>query len=466
MNRKKTALILLLSLVALGAHAQPRMRMGGGRQIMRFKTKEDSLQLITVQQKIDELISKKKFSQKSLDSLMNLQRKLHENTHFVTIYEPRRDYVLSDSLEKIANLDEVFQVSVYKKDGIPPLVFKCRNLVSLEVVNSKLDELPVELHALTNLTTVYLFNNISTSRLKLNKNNSIKTLEIRTLDPAKLPKSYKNLQALEKLDLSENKISKFPNGARKNNKLVELNLQRNDITLSNKIRKHRTLERLALHGNQISYVPRSIKNLPAVKKLNFNINQINRVHKNIGRLKHVEQLSFYNNRLTEIPAGVYEIKSLLEIDLFHNSIEEIKPQFANWQQLTTLYLSHNKVTALPENIDTLKKLSGIYVWENRIGKLPASVGNMTQLKFLRINHNYLKEIPESFYRLPNIEEIDFSHNYITEVPEAIFNYPNLKIIAMFNNPWTKATWEMIRMKTEQLRKKEDVFVHISEEGDN
>ena len=66
----------------------------------------------------------------------------------------------------------------------------------------------------------------------------------------------------------------------------------------------------------------------------------------------------------------------------------------------------------------------------------------------------------------NIEEIDFSHNDITEVPEAIFDFPNLKIIAMFNNPWTKSTWEMIRRKTEELRKKEDVFVHISEEEAN
>jgi leucine-rich repeat protein SHOC2 len=466
MVKRKSTLFFVLLLVVYTATAQPRMRTGGGRQVMRFKSKEDSVRLLTVQQKIDEIISKKKFSQKALDSLMELQKKLYDGTYFVTIYEPRRDFILADSLEKLANLDEVYHVSVYRKSEIPNLVFKCKNLIDLEIIHSALDELPRQFNDLPNLTTLYLFNNTSKSRLKLPRNNTVKTLEIRTPDPGKLPKSFKNFKALEKLDLSENKLSRFPNGARKNKKLIELNLQRNEITLETKIKKHRSLERLALHGNQISYVPASIKNLPNLKKLNFNINQIDRVHRNIGKLQMIEQLSFYNNKLTEIPAGVYQLKSLLEIDLFHNSIETIAPEFAHWKNLTTLYLSHNKLTALPENIDTLKALTGIYVWENRIGKLPERVGKMPQLKFLRINHNYLKEIPSSFYELANIEEIDFSHNYITEITASIFNYPKLKIIAMFNNPWTKPTWEMIRRKTEELRKREDVYVHISEEESN
>lgn len=421
--------------------------------------------MVAVQQKIDDLISQKKFKQKTLDSLMDLQNKLFGKTYFVTIYEPSRDYILADSLEKVKDLEQVYRVSIYRKSAIPPIVYQCKNLIALEIINCRLNELPSQLDQLRDLKTVYLFNNTSDGRLKLNKNKHITRLEIRTQQPQNLPKSFKNLSALELLDLSENKLTRFPNSARKNRQLKELNLQRNEITLQHKIRKHKSLERLALHGNKITVVPASIKNFPKLKKLNFNLNPIEKVHANIGRLKNIEQLSFYNNKLTAIPEGVYDLTSLLEIDLFHNQIEEIGPRFTNWQKLTTLYLSHNKLTALPENIDTLKFLSGIYVWENRIGKLPASVGKMPQLKFLRINHNYLKEIPTSFYKLPNIEEIDFSHNYITNVDQAIFNYPQLKIIAIVNNPWTQSTWEMIKRKTEELRKREGVYVHVSEEDD-
>jgi Leucine-rich repeat (LRR) protein len=429
---------------------------------MRYKTKEDSLQLITVQQKIDELVSSKKFRQQTLDSLMNLQTRLFSATYFVTIFEPRRDYILADDLESIGALDEVYRVSVYKKDAIPAIVFRCKNLVSLEIISCTLDELPAELNQLTSLTKLYVYKNKSKRALKLPLNNFVKTLEIRTDDPKLLPRSYAKFKALEMLDLSENGIRKFPNGARKNRQLKELSLQRNEITLKGKIKKHKHLERLALHGNKIEYVPASIKKFPNLIKLNLNLNQISNTHGNIGLLKKLEQISFYNNKLDKIPDGVYNLPALLEIDLFHNQIEEINPAFANWQKLTTLYLSHNKLTALPENIDTLKFLTGIYVWENRIGKLPERIGKMPQLQFLRINHNFLKEIPDSFYRLPNIEEIDFSHNYITELKEEIFNYPNLKIIAIVNNPWTKPTAEMIARKTIELRKRE-VFVHVTEE---
>lgn len=464
MTHPKFLLALLLIFLGPLAFSQPPARTGG-RQVMRYKTKDDSLQVLAVQQKIDELISKKKFSQKTLDSLMELQKKLYEQTYFVTIYQPRRDFVLSDSLEKRESLDDVFSVSIYRKNEIPAIVYQCKNLVSLEIIGCTLEEMPEALNQLPHLSTVYLFNNVSSGRLKLPKNNSIKRLEIKTPYREKLPASFKNLSALEMLDLSENKLTRFPNSARKNQNLKELNLQRNEITLKNRLRKHKSLERLALHGNKITRVPGSIKNFPNLKKLNFNINGITSVHRNLGKLKNLEQLSFYNNKLTAIPAGAYELTSLLEIDLFHNEIESIDPAFSNWKNLTTLYLSHNKLTALPENIDVLKSVSGIYVWENRIGKLPERIGNMEKLRFLRINHNYLKEIPASFYALPNIEEIDFSHNYITEIDEALFNYPQLKIIALVNNPWTKSTWEMVRRKTIELRKKEDVYVHISEEDE-
>lgn len=462
MTPTKFTLLLLLVIGTTSAAGQPRTGMGGGRQVIRYTSSEDSLQLLMVQQKIDELVAKKKFSQKTLDSLMDHQRRLFKNTYYVTIYEPRKDFILSDSLEKIQNLDDVYRVSVFKKKEIPAIVFRCKNLLDLEIISCAIDELPQELNLLPNLTRLYLFNNVSKGRLRLPKNNTIKRLDIKTRNPGYLPKSYKNFHALDLLDLSENKLTRFPNGARKNKHLKELNLQRNDLTLEHRLRKHKSLERLALHGNKITTVPGSIKKFPNVKKLNFNINSITSVHRNIGKLKKLEQLSFYNNKLSAIPNGVYALTSLLEIDLFYNEIEEIAPEFVNWKNLTTLYLSHNKLTVLPADIDKLTKLSGIYVWDNRIGQLPESIGNMPQLKFLRINHNYLKEIPKSFYSLPNIEEIDFSHNYITAVDEAIFNYPQLHIIALVNNPWTEETWDMIRRKTEEVRKRE-VFVHISEE---
>src|SRR5688572_27994436 len=161
MTTLKFYLSVSLFFVAFICYSQRPMHSGGGRQVMRYRSTNDSIRLQSVQQKIDELIARKKFSQKVLDSLMEEQKNIFSSVYYVTIYEPRKDFVLSDSLEKLETLEEVYRVSVYRKNGIPAILYQCKNLVALEIINCSLNELPQELNELPNLATVYLFNNVS-----------------------------------------------------------------------------------------------------------------------------------------------------------------------------------------------------------------------------------------------------------------------------------------------------------------
>jgi Leucine-rich repeat (LRR) protein len=435
----------------------------GQVRVRVFRSGEDSLQLAQVQKSIDEELTRKPLHQKKLDSLMTLQGKLYkEGITFKTVYRPGRDFVVTDSLLHVTDFSGITKVCVYGKHEIPAVLFRCRDLEALELVNTSIGRLPEALNSLPGLKSVYIYNNRSKKALRLSRNATITSLTITNENPAGLPRSYKKLKNLGKLDLAENGLTRFPNGARRNKKLTELSLQRNALTLKDRIRKHRYLERLSLHGNLIGHVPASIRNCRNLKKLNFNSNSISSVDDGIGALKKLEQLSFYSNRLTSVPRGIYSIKTLKEIDLFHNQIGQLDPEFSQWSNLVTLYLSHNKLVALPENIDTLRHLEGLYAWDNRLGKLPESVGNIAALKFLRVNNNYLKEIPASLLNLANLEELDISHNYITEVPEAVFDYPRLRILAMVNNPWNEATQKLLPAKVTALRAKE-VYVHVSDE---
>jgi Leucine-rich repeat (LRR) protein len=443
--------------------AQPSGPRYGQIRVPVFRSKDDSLRLLQVQEKIDEELGRKKIRQQKVDSLMLLQTTIYQEAiTYKMIYRPGKDYVLSDSLSYFTDFTGVKKVCVYNKNQIPEILFACSNLEALELVNTSVAKLPKALNRLKKLKTVHIYRNHLKNPLRLFKNKTITSLTILNESPKGLPRSYKKLKGLTRLDLAENALTQFPNGARHNKKLKEFSLQRNLLTLTGKIKSHPHLEQLALHGNQIEVVPSSIRQFRNLKKLNLNLNKITHVQEGIAALYRLEQLSFYGNQLSAIPAGVYLLKGLKEIDLFHNQIEQLDPAFSLWQNLTTLYLSHNKLVSLPENIDTLSKLEGLYVWENRLGKLPESVGNLGNLKYLRANHNYLKEIPSSVLELRFLEEIDLSHNYIAELPEDIFNYPNLKIIALVNNPWNEKTRKFIPRKVEELRAKE-VFVHVSDE---
>ena len=81
------------------------------------------------------------------------------------------------------------------------------------------------MNTLTSLKKITVLNNKAKRPLKLKKNTSVTHLNVHGDNPKSVPKSFKNFEALTKINLSENGIKKFPNGANHNKKLAELDLQ-------------------------------------------------------------------------------------------------------------------------------------------------------------------------------------------------------------------------------------------------
>jgi Leucine-rich repeat (LRR) protein len=459
----KTSLFLLIFLSFFSSSTAQLPRFGNSTTVPVYRSKADSIKGTELAMTMRELMfSRDKKAGRKMDSLFRIQTAFLQQAvlRYRTIYFSSADFVSLDSLKKVKDLSTVTKVSLEKVSEIPAIVLECNNLVALEFVNTRMATLP-DLSTLSQLKTVYFFNNVPPRRFKIDRNTNITNLTIRGEFPNRLPRTYKNLPGLLKLDLEENQLTKFPNGARKNKKLIELNVQRNQLTLKGKIKTHPYLQQLGLQNNPIEAVPAGIAKFPNLRKLNFNSSKISKVDASIQKLQKLEFISFYKNNLTEIPLGVYKLSSLREIDLFHNQIEKLEPEKSNWKNLVTLYISHNKVLELPENISLFSSLEGLYAWDNRISKLPESIGSLQKLKFVRVNNNYLKVIPESLLMLKDLEELDCSRNFITHLPPAIFDFKKLKIIAFNNNPWDQESKNVIASKLEELRKRE-VFVHVDE----
>ncbi len=457
-----SALFLLMTGLPIKSHAQSFPGHGQVRT-RHYRSPIDSMRLAAIETQLEQEYQRKPVNAKRIDSLAAAQWSLYrESVTFKNVYWPSRGYITTDSLKKMDDLSAVTKVSVYRKSAIPDIIWRCHRLEALEFVNSTIDKLPARLNDLRALTRIDIYNNRSERRLRLGRNASVEKLRILNERPGGLPRSYRKFKALTHLDLSENKLVHFPNGARRNRHLRELSLQRNEITLKKRIAVHRNLERLSLHENAIERVPRSIKNLRNLRRLNFNSNAITHVAPALGKLKHLEQLSFYRNALSSVPAAAYELHSLIEIDLFHNEIEQLGPGFANWQNLEVLYLSHNKLLLLPDNLDTLRKLTGLYARDNRLERLPDGIGNMKRLKVIRVNDNYLHALPPSMMELENLEEIDLSRNYIATLPPFLLELKHLRILAIGHNPFDAATRELLSRKVDDMRERE-IFVHTDGE---
>jgi Leucine-rich repeat (LRR) protein len=440
----------------------PAVKRYGQQNVPIYKSKQDSIRIALLDELIETTVTTRAKLSK-VDSMFQLRSKLYKEAVIGTrrIYHPSRDFLPIDSIAKLSDRSGVKKITISKVSQLPSILYSCNNAEVLELVNTTIDVLPAELNSLPNLKTVYIHNNRPTKRLTLSENSTITALYVRGENPSKFPKSYKNLHALTKLDLSENDLKKFPNGARHNEKLEELYLKNNLLTLKGPIKKHAHLDQLLLQFNVVERVPGKISRFPNLKKLTFNTNKVVSVSPRIRKLKKLEHISFYKNQLTSIPKGVYNLTSLKEIDLFYNNIEKLDPQFVNWQNLRSLYLSYNKIISLPENLNALSSLDGLYVWENRLTSLPESVGQMTNLKFLRVNGNFLKSVPASVFELKNLQELNLSNNQITELPEKVFEFPQIKILVLENNPWNEATRRFLYARAEELRKR-DVYVHLSD----
>jgi Leucine-rich repeat (LRR) protein len=111
----------------------------------------------------------------------------------------------------------------------------------------------------------------------------------------KLPRSFKNLTNLERLDLSQTGLTSYPDGIDENKKLTSLVLKSNEIILDEHIKPNPYIESLDLTRNKIHHLPSQMSGFTNLKKLLLNFNRIESVDAGISQLKNLEELSFYRN---------------------------------------------------------------------------------------------------------------------------------------------------------------------------
>lgn len=451
--------IILLLIAQSGCIAQTTFAI---QEMPVFKTSADSARYAQVNLDL-RLVLSDRDNVKNIDSLMSQLRWLTENRVIGQrkIYLGSPGFITSDSLRTMSDFSGVHHVTVSEMKRMPKEVWHCKNLQTLELLNTKIRKLG-KLNKLPKLTAIHVLNNTPRGKLRFSKNVTAKQLFIRADESGHLPVNYKNLFHLEKLDLTSCALTRFPTGLAANKHLKEIILNSNSIQLSNsKIELLSTVEKLALQRNKLESVPEQIKNLPNLKQLTLNHNSIRHVDLALGDLTYLEQVSFYRNKLTQIPEGVFKLDKLKEIDLYYNEIERVDEQLGNLKNLEILYLSNNKLIHIPESIGKLFNMKELYLSNNRLVEVPASLVNLQQLKVLRINNNRLTHFSFSLIDLPNLENLDISSNQFTELPEGISTLRNLKLIVLVENPWDTTTRALLPEMINNLKKRQ-VLVHAGE----
>ncbi|XP_045449583.1 toll-like receptor Tollo [Melitaea cinxia] len=255
------------------------------------------------------------------------------------------------------------------------------------------------------------------------------------------PTAFTTVQNLERLDLSENNMLAFPEGALCSLRNLEyLNMTGNrmrDISHFQFSTAHRhptekcgdNLLILDLSRNLIDTIPPGLlSGLRRLQKLYLQGNGLNSVaDRALEGLISLTTMRFSDNQLTSLPPELFsDTKELKEIYLNNNTITVLAPGlFSDLLQLLVLDLSYNELTSDWINTSTfsgLKRLVFLDFSHNRVSKMEIALfRDLHSLQILKMQDNFIEHIPENvFSSLVNLHTLILSNNRLTNIESYAF----------------------------------------------
>ncbi|CAL9235337.1 unnamed protein product, partial [Arabidopsis halleri] len=251
------------------------------------------------------------------------------------------------------------------------------------------------------------------------------TLEILSLKHCgirEFPNILKNLQSLEFMDISENRIKgEIPEWLWSLPHLSTVNLINNSLN--------------GFEGSREVLV-----NSSSMLILGLDFNSFEGALPNLPLSISVFSAS-YNSFTGEIPLSICNRTSLAFLSLSYNNFNGQIPQCLS--KLTFLNLRKNNLEgSLADIFYTDSSLKTLDVGYNRLtGKLPRSLLNCSSLRFLSIDNNKIKDtFPFWLKALPNLQVLTFRSNKfygsISPLDQGPLGFPELRILEISGNKFT------------------------------
>ncbi|NWX28894.1 LRC18 protein, partial [Notiomystis cincta] len=190
--------------------------------------------------------------------------------------------------------------------------------------------------------------------LKIAKNsirvafNGRRRLDLSKMGIATFPKCILELADVEELDLSRNMLRKIPNTIEKFQNLMWLDLHSNQLDeLPAAIGTLQNLTFLNLCNNKLTTksIPEELTLLKNLRSLNLGLNRLETIPTTLGTLKELIELGLFDNALTIIPKSVKNLPKLEKLNVKRNPL----PEFAEEEEpidtvkrVESLYLVEKK----------------------------------------------------------------------------------------------------------------------------
>jgi Leucine-rich repeat (LRR) protein len=367
-------------------------------------------------------------------------------------------------------------------------------LDTVSMPNTRMDEQ-------SEFIVLYLPDFINLHQLYLSNNNfqeipyevsELEQLEVLDLSYNKINTIFPEIEYLKNLKvlfLAHNNISVIPTELATLTELTQIDLTGNPLTKAtiDQLKIYFPKASLKFDPSKIEDIPHeeTIEEIPVVSLIEDD-NLIKLVRKSLYReLKNPKQVyalsSLMNHKLPDLPLSVFqEFPNLKSLFLNSNLFTEIPAAIYHLPSLTTLSLSYNKITSLPDKIKTLQNLEELDLSGNPIHSFSPeiiqlqnlkkiSLGNlgltsfpvfllkMQQLDSINLSGNHILRIPESIKDLSNLKELNLSFSGLNSIPDEVFKLKNLRSLE-----WTGNNLERIPSKIIELENLEKLAIGFNQ----
>ncbi len=264
------------------------------------------------------------------------------------------------------------------------------------------------------------------SRIKRITKTSIQNIKL-THNTLKLfPYQFKNIQNLNTLDLSNNKLYTIVN---------------ND---ANDLAQFKYLQKLSLENNALLEFPTALGKMPQLEILELDKNEITGTVK-IKGFNTLKELKLYNQNATSFVIEANSAKNLKKISLVNNQIStfNIKAPLPKCLDLT---LYSNAISVLPKSIFQLTNLENLDLSKNIFKAIP-NLKAFKHLKKLTFDDNNFTSLEGA--ELPtSLERLDLSNSYrLKDIPLSVLkSLPNLKKLILYH-PISMSDNEISKIKS-------------------
>lgn len=258
--------------------------------------------------------------------------------------------------------------------------------------------------------------------------SAVKTLYLIDKNLNHLSTDILKLYNLEKIVLDEN-----PN----------LNLEETFDILS----KFEKLKYLSLSDNKLVTVPENIEHLNHLEELDLDGNEISILPKSIKNLKKLKSLHLFDNKLTSLNFDKGDLPNLWNINLCYNEFTIFPSELSNLPSLKRIMIWCNNISVISKDIKNFKNLEELNLESNNISHLPNEISKLNSLKILSLRSNQLTEeniLP--VFKIKSLESLSFENNKISNIPSKIGQLKNLTKLNLSSNPIIDLPNELLKLK--------------------